>query len=85
MSGNSQSFFGQVNGGGWAGNKPVDGQRINTNIHLAMQVQTAQHRFRPLSVSPTMSFLAVYANLFNNNKTNYVNKMMRLFSLVKGL
>jgi hypothetical protein len=66
MSDNSQSFFGQVDGGSGAGNKPVDGQRINTNIHLAMQVQAAQHRFCPLGVSATMSFLAVYANLFNS-------------------
>lgn len=58
-----QPLFRQVKDGGRTGDEPVDGQRININIHLAMQVQSTQHRFGPLSVSSSVGFLAVDANL----------------------
>ena len=58
-----QPIVRQVEGGGRTGNKPVDGQRINTYVHLAMQVQAAQHRFGPLGVAPPVSFLSIDANL----------------------
>jgi hypothetical protein len=48
-----------------------------------MQVQSAQHCFRPLGVSPTMSFLAVYADLFKKKRylQNYFLLLLKVLDI----
>lgn len=56
-------FFRQIKSAIRAWNEPFGRQWINTNLHLAMQVKTAQYRFRPCRIPHSLSLLPVDTNL----------------------